>query len=165
MEKLYRKNNKGRYEEIGYNGIPDISDGIWIVQSKPNSKSYNSMFWKIGNLERPVDVVTHASLQTLSDDLSSYLMKLGDNTSKEWQEAKETLGGYLTEPIRYYNISASDLVSLFIRRIATHLEETENIKLRDIMQAFTYTLDYSSNDYSKQLEILHKFQNFFEKRF
>lgn len=37
MEKIYRKLENGRYVEAGYN-IPDISDGIWVVQTKPYSK-------------------------------------------------------------------------------------------------------------------------------
>ena len=75
MEKLYRKNSKGRYESIGYNSIPDLSDGIWLVQSSPSSRSVSSLVWKVGDLKRPVDIVTHASLQAVADDLVSYLMK------------------------------------------------------------------------------------------
>ena len=124
LEKVYRKVGR-KYVECGYNNIPDISDGIWIISSKPYSKSYSSLFWKVGDLKRPVDVVTHASLQQMSDDLASYLIKLGDTNSNEYRMAKEKCGGYLQGAVSYCNISASDLCSLFLSEIASKLEKTE----------------------------------------
>jgi|688.fasta_scaffold436610_3 hypothetical protein len=118
MEKVYRKNSKGRYEVIGYNNIPDLSDGIWLVQNKPGCKSTTSLVWKVGDLKRPVDIVTHASLHVMSDDLVNYLMKLGDIESDEYKEAANIMGGYIRGPIHFTNISASDIVSLLIRQIA-----------------------------------------------
>ena len=118
MEKMYRKLPSGRYEYIGYSGVPDISDGIWLVQNKPGSKSTTSLIWKVGDLKRPVDIVTHASLQAISDNLVSYLMKLGDDQSDEYKEAVEIMGGYIRGPIHFANVSASDIVSLLIRQIA-----------------------------------------------
>lgn len=125
MEKVYRKVGR-KYVECGYNNIPDISDGIWIVSSKPYSKSYSSVFWKVGDLKRPVDVVTHASLQQMSDDLANYLLRLGDQNSSEWKQAKEKLGSYLSGSVSYHNICASDLSTLFMAHIASKLEKTEN---------------------------------------
>jgi len=125
MEKVYRKIGR-RYVECGYNNIPDISDGIWLVRSNEGSKGYSSAFWKVGNIERPVDIVTHAALQSIEEDLSRYLLSLGKVDSKEFKEAKEIAGGYLNEPIGYHNVSASQLCSLFLRRIALHLEDGEN---------------------------------------
>ena len=118
MEKMYRKLPNGRYEYIGYSGVPDLSDGIWLVQTNPHSRSVSSLIWKVGNLKRPVDIVTHASLQAISDDLASYLMKLGDIDSDEYKEAVEIMGGYIRGPIHFSNVSASDIVSLLIRQIA-----------------------------------------------
>ena len=125
MEKRYRKNNKGRYEECGYETSKEISDGIWLVQSKPYSKSTTSLVWKVGDLKRPVDVVTIAALESFTDDLTQYLMKLTEEGSEELKEAKERLGGYLHGAVGYQNISASDLCSLFLRRIAMECEETK----------------------------------------
>ena len=118
MEKMYRKLPSGRYEYIGYSGVPDMSDGIWLVQTNPHSRSVSSLIWKVGDLKRPVDIVTHASLQTMSDDLVSYLMKLGDIDSNEYKEAVDIMGGYIRGPVHYANISAHDIVSLLIRQIA-----------------------------------------------
>lgn len=122
MEKMYRKLPSGRYEYIGYSGVPDMSDGIWLVQTKPHSKSITSLVWKVGDLKRPVDIVTHASLQTMTDKLSGYLMKLGDDQSDEYKDAVELMGGYIRGPIHFANISASDIVSLLIRQIAIKYE-------------------------------------------
>jgi hypothetical protein len=124
MEKLFRKNSKGRYEECGYDVRYDMQDGIWMVQSKPYSKSTTSLVWKVGDLKRPVDVVTIAALESFTDDLTQYLMKLTQEGSEELEEAKEILGGYMYGAVGYQNISASDLCSLFLRRIAMECEET-----------------------------------------
>lgn len=122
MEKMYRKLPSGRYEYIGYSGIPDLSDGIWLIQNKPGSKSTSSLVWKVGDLKRPVDIVTHASLQAMSDDLTRYIMKLSDIQSDEYKEAIDIMGGYIRGPIHFSNISASDIVSLLIRQIAIEHE-------------------------------------------
>lgn len=115
---MYRKLPSGRYEYIGYSGIPDLSDGIWLVKSDQSSRSTTSLIWKVGDLKRPVDIVTHASLQAVADNLVSYLMKLSDVESDEYKEAIDIMGGYIRGPIHFTNISASDIVSLLIRQIA-----------------------------------------------
>lgn len=124
MDKLYKKNDKGRYVECGYDTRHEISDGIWMVQSKPTSRSTTSLIWKVGDLKRPVDVVTIAALESFSDDLAKYLLKLTEEDSEELKEAKKILGGYLHGAVQYGNISAADLCSLFLRRIAVECEET-----------------------------------------
>ena len=124
MEKLYKKNDKGRYVECGYDTRHEISDGIWLVQSNPNSRSTTSLLWKVGDLKRPVDVVTIAALESFSDDLTKYLLKLTEEGSEELKEAKGILGGYLHGAVQYGNISAADLCSLFLRRIASECEDT-----------------------------------------
>lgn len=118
MEKMYRKLPSGRYEYIGYSSIPDISDGIWLVQNNKSSRSMTSLVWKVGDLKRPVDIVTHASLQAVADKIVSYLMKLGDDQSDEFKEAVDIMGGYIRGPVQFANISAHDIVSLLIRQIA-----------------------------------------------
>ena len=118
MEDMYRKLPSGRYEKVGYWNVPDLSDGIWLVQSDQSSRRTTSLIWKVGDLKRPVDIVTHASLQAVADNLVNYLMKLGDIDSDEYKEAVEIMGGYIRGPIHFSNISASDIVSLLIRQIA-----------------------------------------------
>jgi hypothetical protein len=122
METLYRKKKNGRYEEvIGY--TETLSDGIWLVQTKPYSRSLTSLLWKVGDLKRIVDVTTHAALQSYEDDLCDYLMKLTDSNSEEYKDAVETIGsGWIKGPIGYSNISARDLCILFLRQIAINIE-------------------------------------------
>lgn len=167
MEKLYRKIGTGkstRYESVGYGGLPDISDGIWVVQTKPSSKSHESIIWKVGNLERPVDIVTHASLQTMAQELANYLMKLSDIESKEWKEAKESLGGYLSGPIGIYNTSAYDVVNLFIRQIALKLEDGEITDWGKLMFEYRDTLPRNTPDFSDQTKALYSFIDFLKDR-
>jgi hypothetical protein len=124
MTELYRKNSKGRYEKCGFDVENYLSNGIWMIENSPNSRSTTSLVWKVGDLKKPVDVVTIAALQTMESKLVNYLMKLGEEGSEELKEAREMFGGYLKGAVGYVNISASDLCSLFLRRIALECEET-----------------------------------------
>jgi len=155
MEKLYKKIGK-RYKECGYN-TPDISDGIWLVQSKPHSKSQQSLLWKVGDLKRPVDVVTHCAIQSVEEDLANYLMRLGDETSSEFKEAKEYAGSWLLNPIRFYNISASLLVTLLLRKLSTHLEEGENISWDDFQFKFREAVGVDVLQKMSPIEALYAF--------
>jgi len=123
METLYRKKENGRYEEASISYRDDLSDGVWLVQTKPSSKSFTSLFWKVGDLKRIVDVTTHSALAGFEHELTNYLMKLGDENSEEYKEAKDNRGGYLTRPVGYVNISAADLCGLFLRKIAMEIEK------------------------------------------
>lgn len=123
MEKLYRKNSNGRYQEvIGYTDT--LSDGIWLVQTKPYSRSISSLVWKVGDLKRIADITTHASLQSYEDDLTNYLIKITDSNSEEYKSAVEQIGnGWIKGPIGYSNISARDLCILFLKQMAINIEE------------------------------------------
>lgn len=122
MEKVYRKDEKGRYQSVGYNDVVDLPDGIWLVQSNPGSKSMTSMVWKVGDVKRPVDVVTHASLQAMERELCSYVQKLSNVHSEEYKDAEKFCGGYLRGAVSFTNVSTSDLVSLILRQIALKVE-------------------------------------------
>lgn len=123
MEKLYRKKENGRYEEYTFGYNRELSDGIWLVQNNPTSRSMSSLFWKVGDLKRVADVTTHAALQSMEDDLIKYLQALQKEDSQEYIEAKKICGGYLRGPVGYTNISASDLCTLLLREIAKKIEE------------------------------------------
>lgn len=123
MKKLYTKKENGRYEEYGFAFNREMSDGIWIVQSKPGVVNTSSVVWKIGDLKKPTDVTTHAAIQSMGDDLASYLMKLKNEDSEELKEAKEIMGGYIRGAIQIGNISVSDLTQLFLRKIALILDK------------------------------------------
>ena len=123
METLYRKKANGRYEEASTAYTDDLSDGVWLVQTKPYSRSITSLFWKVGDLKRVADVTTHAALQGFQDQLTEYLSKLTDETSPEYKDAKERF--YMHGPVQLGNISTSDLCSLFLRQIAINIENTK----------------------------------------
>ena len=161
MEKRYRKNNKGRYEECGYETSKEISDGIWFVQSKPHSKSTTSLVWKVGDLKRPVDVVTIAALESFNDDLTQYLMKLTEEGSEELKEAKERLGGYLYGAVGYTNISASDLCSLFLRRIAMECEET---KVPTSWNKVFYDFRRAKNIEGEEVKLLYELEDWLKEK-
>jgi len=124
METLYRKKKNGRYEEvIGYTDT--LSDGIWLVQTKPRSRSMTSLVWKVGDTKRLTDITTHAALQSYEYNLTNYLIKLRDVNSDEYKSAVEQMGSWIKGPIEYINISASDLCTLFLRQIAINIEIDE----------------------------------------
>ena len=126
MEKVYRKDEKGRYHSVGYNDVVDLPDGIWLIQSNPSSKSITNMVWKVGDVKRPVDVVTHASLQAMERELCSYVQKLSDVQSQEYKDAEKICGGYLKGAVNFTNVSPADLVSLMLRQIAFKIESEQN---------------------------------------
>ena len=159
MTELYRKNSKGRYEKCGFDVGNALSDGIWIIETKPNSKSVTSLVWKVGDLKRPVDVVTITALQSFEPTLTKYLMKLTEEGSEELKEARELLGGYLKGAVGCSNISASDLCSLFLRRIALECEETTVPKSwSDVFWKFRQNKHLTED----QREILNELEQYFE---
>jgi hypothetical protein len=166
MEKLYRKVQKGRktvYEEAGYGSVPDLSPGIWLVEHRPSSRSQTSLIWRVGDLKRPVDVVTHAALLSFEHELTQYLMKLGEEGSEELQEARELLGGYVskTQPIGYHNISASDLCGLFLRRIALEVEGGQKISWADLMFKYRkWSKLHTKEDFDMNVKVLWDFIEF-----
>ena len=140
MEKVYRKLPNGRYEHIGYNNTPDISNGVWLVQNGKGYKSHSSLLWRVGDTGRVTDVITHAKLQTMNDELCTYLMNLTKSEdTPERQDAKEILGGYLRGDIGFYGISPSDLTSLFVRQIGLILEKTEGKHINKINDSPEYS--------------------------
>lgn len=161
-EKLYKKVGR-KYIEVPMPERYDMSDGIWLVQNKSYSKSFESLMWKVGDLKRPVDIVTHASLQTLTDDLGVYLNKICDPNSEEYLDAKKVCGGYLDSPPAYYNISATDLVTLFLRKIALNLEEGENLSWDDFQYKFRDDIGFDNVAIMDPIEALYAFTEWLKK--
>lgn len=123
METVYRKKSNGRYVPVQVCSSDLLGDGVWLVQTKDYSKSMTNLVWRLGDIKKPCDVVTHASLQSITDELSRYINRLTDESSNEYKEAKELYGGWMRGPIGYSNISSSDLCSLILRKIGTLIEE------------------------------------------
>jgi len=163
QDKLYRKEGR-RYVEVSMPERFDMQDGIWLVSSKPGVKSMSSLYWKVGDLKRPVDIITHAGLQTLENDLAIYLMQLGDENSPEFKEAKEISSGWVNKPVGYYNISASQLVSLFIRRMATYLEEGETMHWDSLQMKFRSETElHTKPEFEEGVKVLYKFTEWLKK--
>lgn len=157
MEKVYRKVGK-KYISCGYNNVPDLSDGIWIINSKSNSTSMSNVAWRVGNIDRPCDITTHAALQSLEEDLSSYLLKLGDVNSQKFIQAKEDSGGWLKHPVQYGNISASHLCTLFLKRISLHLEDGERLHWDKLQYKFREETQFHTKpEFHEGVKVLYKF--------
>lgn len=140
MEKLYRKKANGRYEQVGYTDMPDLSDGIWIVQNRPGIRSKSSLVWRVGDLKRPVDVATKSAFYNILDDIAHYIVKLTDPNSDEYLEAVEHLGDWNKSGDRgygVYNICASDYAMLILNKISEYFEEAE-----DPPSLYQITLDF-----------------------
>ena len=156
-EQLYVKVGR-RYVKATMPEQYHMADGIWIVQNKSYSIGMSSLCWKVGDLKRPADIVTHAGLQTLTDDLVTYLTNLGDDKSKDFIEAKEVSGAGLTRPVSYHNISASQLVSLFIRKIATYLEEGRDVHWDSLQYKFRdETKLHTKPEWENGVKVLYQF--------
>jgi len=163
QDKLYKKVGR-KYVEISMPERFDMQDGVWLVQSAPGWKSMSSLYWKVGDLKRPADIVTHAGLQTLESELARYLMQLGDENSKEFKDAKEICGDWLKQPVKYYNISASQLVSLFIRQLATYLEEGETMHWDTLQMKFrSETFLHTKPEFEDGVKVLYQFTEWLKK--
>ena len=130
METLYRKLPNGRYEPVGMGTDTVLGDGIWVIKTTKISKSYRSVAYLVGEPKEPKDVLTHASLQSLHDKLTDYIMKLQDENSEEYSDAKDVLSGFLRGPLSLYNISPNDLSTMIIRRIAEECELKFEVRTR-----------------------------------
>lgn len=126
MEKLYRLNEDGTYELAGYTDVPDLSDGIWLVQNKKHSRGKSSLVWRVGDLNRPVDVATKTAFYSIMDEIAHYIVKLNDPESKEFLEAAEQLHDDLDGHRGYgvYNIAPMDYATLILNKISEYFEET-----------------------------------------
>lgn len=156
MDTVYRKVGR-KYVPCGYSSIPDISDGIWLVKSEPGRRSMHSLFWRVGDLKRPADIVTHAALQSIENDLAIYMLKLGDEKSAEYKELKELCGDWVKSPVGFYNISPSDLVSVMLRRIALHLEDGEIMSWDTLQMKFRESIKTEELNKLTPVETLYKF--------
>lgn len=162
-EIVYRKVGR-KYVSCGYNNIPELSDGIWLIKSHDGGGSQTSVFWRVGDMKRPVDIVTHAALQSISDDLSQYLVKLGDVNSKEYLEAKEIIGGRINGGIQYSNASASEVASLFLRRIAIHLEDGVNMSWDSLQLNFREESQlHTKQEFNDGVKVLYQFTEWLNK--
>lgn len=123
METLYRKTKSNRYVPTRVAYGDGLAEGIWLVQTQPHSKSMTNLVYLVGDLKRPVDVVTHAAIQSMRDELTRYLSNLREEESAEYLEAKKMAGGFIHGPISIYNASCSDVIQLLLRKIALIMEE------------------------------------------
>lgn len=163
MEKVYRKVGR-KYVEVGYSNVPDLTDGIWLVQSKPSSKSQTSLVWKVGDLKRPVDVVTRAALYSMNDELAQFLVNLTNEKSDEYKGVKKKYGNWLKGPISYYGISASDLTELLLSKIGENLEEGEKFHWGKIMFKFREQIElHDRKNFNESVRILYQFIEWLEK--
>lgn len=168
MEELYRKKSNGRYQKVGYSGIPDLTEGIWMVQDHVNGKSTSSLIWKVGDLKRPADITTHVAFQSIFDEIVRYVVKLTEGTSEEFEKVKKELGGWIrgNEGIGVYNISPSDFATIILRKIATYFEKS--IKEPDFRQLLikfrNEKLDYNSVEYDNQVKMLYSLAEYLEDK-
>ena len=102
-----------------------------------------------------------AALESFNDDLTNYLMKLTEEGSEELKEAKELLGGYMYGAVGYQNISASDLCSLFLRRIAMECEETAVPKS---WNSLFYEFRNAKGCTSEEITFLYKLEDWLKEK-
>lgn len=117
MEKVYRKLPSGRYEEIGYNA-PDMADGLYFRQTVPYGKRTTSIaYWHGTDPQEPVDIKLLTQIMSMDDEIGTYISRIQDPNSDEFQKLKDDSGGYLTEPPLIYNISPNGLAVAILRRV------------------------------------------------
>lgn len=110
IDTLYRKKSNGRYEPVGYAGsFPDLSDGIWLVQNKEHSRSFQNLIWRLGEVKPFGDVVDDVSLIALEDELTQWFSAITDK-DKDSIEYREFIEHTMAKDrAEIYNVSMSDL--------------------------------------------------------
>jgi len=116
MEKLFRKLENGRYQSVGYS-MPEMYDGIWVVESNGSGKSVTNLAWKVGDIKRPVDVTTHVAIQSMEDVLIDELFHIQRNG----------IDG-VCDHVSIGNVSMSELATHILRALACEIEKQENEK-------------------------------------
>ena len=160
-EKLYKKVGN-KYVEVSVGERYEMTDGIWLVQSGTHSKSVKSLMWKVGDIKRPVDVVTHAALYSLEDKLSKYLLQLNDTSTIEWQDLKKKLQGYLNGPVGVYNISISDFIGSLLTKMAEDLEMGEKASWDRLHFKFREEVGLQKIEKMTPVELLYEFTEWAE---
>ena len=139
MEKIYKKNKNGDFEEVGYinldlENFSDVTDyfkedGIWLVKRAKGSKSSISMLHRISEIPKP-NLKIHSILQNYEEKLVTYLANLKEIDTDEYKEAKSIEGGYLSGPLEIYNWSLHSLSLMILREFAKWTQEDlENDKI------------------------------------
>ena len=139
MEKIYKKNKNGDFEEVGYinldlENFSDVTDyfeedGIWLVKRSKGSKSSISILHRISKIPKP-NLKIHSTLQNYEEKLVTYLSNLKDYDTDEYKEAKSIEGGYLSGPLQLYNWSLHSLSLMILREFAKWTQEDlENDKI------------------------------------
>lgn len=161
METYYRKiktkGEKVKYEPIGVGGMPDLYDGIWMVNTKEHSKSISSVVWRLGGLKEISDVISFVSLFALEDELCRYVLKLTDENSKEFKEANErfSLGN---KGIGIYNISIANFVSLVLLEIGKHTNFVAKNEVNDVCNQYINSLDTNIESYGERIRSILSFK-------
>ena len=125
METLYKKVGN-KYEPVGYTNVPDLYDGVWLVQRREHSKSTSGLIWRLGDIPM-ADVNLFVSLFKYEDDISSFLVKMSDETSDEFKQSG------LKKAPKYYDVSAVEYASIIIKKLGTLIqsEKQENFTKRE----------------------------------
>jgi hypothetical protein len=103
----------------------------------------------------------------MTSKLAQYLLKLSEEGSEEFKQAKEQLGGYLHGAPSFYNISASDLASLFLRQIAMEVEEGVLIDWGTAMMKFREETSQHLKpraEFEERVKVLYEFIDFMKNK-
>lgn len=77
METFYRKKENGRYEPIGVN-LPDIMEGIWIVEKENHVRSSINLSVYKTDLPDPLDISHLASILRWKNLIDKALLNLNE---------------------------------------------------------------------------------------
>jgi len=88
MEKIYRKKENGRYEEIGYSS-PDLQEGIWFVRKQPGIRTTKNLDVQFADLPKPLDLSLLSSLLQHEDFIINVINNLENKPHSKMDFANE----------------------------------------------------------------------------
>lgn len=80
-EKVYVKQKNGRYKHIGYDHIPPLQPGLWLItgDEEGHSRSYSNAFYRMKDVPDMIEVEDMLKCMVLEDIITKAIVKWSDD--------------------------------------------------------------------------------------
>ena len=104
-----------RYVSVGTSRPDYLPNGLYFHQNQQHGTRTTSVqHWVGTDPQQPIDLNRLVSLMKKDEELAKYLQAL-QTESPEYEKLKLDAGGYVTEPLRIYNVSMQALATAVLR--------------------------------------------------
>ena len=75
MEEYYRKKKNGRYELVGYHGMPDLTPGLWLIERNDHGRSYKNLFYRLDDIPDLCEVKDMVLCTMVEEHITNAIVK------------------------------------------------------------------------------------------